>query len=129
MSVIVINAAPQGRAGRLRESAGFIRPTALSSPSARGRQGLLVSRGLLLGNGQDVIIGDVGDRHGDFRRGELHEFLAEDDPVDGFLDLLSAGEEPIGVTDFYAWQFHGACFSRLLAKVVELIGSHMKIFS
>jgi hypothetical protein len=51
----------------------------------------LVGRRLPLGQLQNIIISNVGDRHGNFRGGKFRLLFAKNDLVNDILDLLAAG--------------------------------------
>lgn len=55
----------------------------------------------LLGGRENVVVGNIRDRHGDFSRREADQFFALNNLVYGFLYLLTAGRKPVGVVDNY----------------------------
>lgn len=73
------------------------RPAAVGLNTQRGS----VRRRALLGGRENVVVGNIRDRHGDFGRREADQFFALNDLVYGFLYLFTAGRKPVGVADNY----------------------------
>ncbi|WP_283192919.1 hypothetical protein [Rhizobium sp. AN80A] len=69
----------------------------------------LVGGAVLLGKRKDIVVRDIGDRHRDLGRGEIHLLFPEDQLMNRFLDLLTASQQSVGVTNFNGRYLHGIC--------------------